>query len=231
MTASAGSGNSSPATRRFPLHPRLGRPEHLVAWLDGGFGEPVRDAWPVDGDFALGVWAAGIRTAHPEAVTAAVFPCHGGEDASGHPSVDGEADGDWLSTSRDVARIAATGDGRSFMGDTTPTSLRSLRQWVIGLLGRLDYPVDDAALVVSELATNVERHGRSWLIVDLFERDLDLLVAVTDPSPERLPELYQVGVEEPSGRGLLVVASVAQRWGVVIRPVSKTVWATIRRTP
>ncbi|MFF3390853.1 ATP-binding protein [Streptomyces sp. NPDC002669] len=56
-----------------------------------------------------------------------------------------------------------------------------------------------------------------------------LRVAVSDPWGERLP----VPREECYGRGLLIVASIADRWGVESRTVGKTVFAelALRRGP
>ncbi|MBO8195722.1 ATP-binding protein [Streptomyces oryzae] len=91
-----------------------------------------------------------------------------------------------------------------------------------------------AALIVAELAANAVRHcgniGRDFrLHLDL--REGVLRVEVTDaradkPLPPGTPRLP--GDEEESGRGLLLVDAVADRWGVRMNDaVTKTLWAEL----
>lgn len=88
------------------------------------------------------------------------------------------------------------------------------------------------AHVVAELAANAATHGR------VPGRDIELRlllmadvvrVEVTDtrgesgpPEAPRLPD-----DEAESGRGLVLVAALAVRWGVDARSVGKTVWALV----
>lgn len=107
---------------------------------------------------------------------------------------------------------------------------RLVREWGFpGLAG-------DAALLVSELATNALLHGavRGRLLrVRLTLTAATLRVAVSDPWGERLPVPREATSEECYGRGLLIVASIADRWGVESRTVGKTVFAelALRRGP
>ncbi|MEU2539379.1 ATP-binding protein [Streptomyces iakyrus] len=92
------------------------------------------------------------------------------------------------------------------------------------------------ALVVGELAANAVRHGR----VPGREFGLRLVldraagvprVEVTDAaSAKRLPAIAPPSFPEgESGRGLLLVDALAERWGSTARsPVGKTVWAELR---
>lgn len=92
-----------------------------------------------------------------------------------------------------------------------------------------------AALVLSELVSNAVRHTRSRSIRILVDRpaDLRLYVAVIDREPLRLPVLR---VPEPgalNGRGLVLVADLAERWGYDRlgsgpRPWGKRCWAELR---
>ena len=59
---------------------------------------------------------------------------------------------------------------------------------------------EDAALVVSELATNAITHARRPFVVRVLLRPGRARVEVSDP--------------DESGRGLFVVAAVARSWGV-----------------
>ncbi|MEU7027713.1 ATP-binding protein [Streptomyces sp. NPDC046275] len=94
-----------------------------------------------------------------------------------------------------------------------------------------------AVLIVAELAANAVLHGR------VRGRDFQvglafgpvtgaLRLTVTDTRGERLPilasEAETVPPDRDSGRGLLLVAALADRWGVEpYAPSGKTVWAEI----
>lgn len=86
--------------------------------------------------------------------------------------------------------------------------------------------VDDAQLVVTELVTNAILHTESPCTVSLQLSDSALHIAVTDHGlgfPERQPfDLHREG-----GRGLLIVSSLADAWGVEPVDQGKTVWATL----
>ncbi|MFG2804149.1 ATP-binding protein [Streptomyces massasporeus] len=100
----------------------------------------------------------------------------------------------------------------------------------------LPYESDPAraiALVTAELASNAVRHGS--LPGRDFRLTLQILpdrfrVEVTDTRPERLPPpVTPQPADETSGRGLLLVAAYADRWGRTVRDAyTKTVWAEVR---
>lgn len=79
--------------------------------------------------------------------------------------------------------------------------------------------VDDAVLVVSELATNAVRHSLSgadggWFLVVLGFGDDLVRIEVIDQGGEREPRLCDVTEQEEGGRGLVLVAGCAKDWGV-----------------
>lgn len=94
-----------------------------------------------------------------------------------------------------------------------------------------DPAVSDAVLLVSELATNVVRHG------PLLEREFEVAVTaladgscLIEVSDEGLlePRLRVVGEREETGRGLHLVENIAAAWGVWGRGWhGKTVWALV----
>ncbi|GEB61213.1 ATP-binding protein [Streptomyces gardneri] len=94
------------------------------------------------------------------------------------------------------------------------------------------YGVTEAATqVVAELATNAATHGRiagrSFRLA-LVTHDDVLRIEVTDTRGENLPRLQPTYPEGDSGRGLLLVEALADRWGVGLGPVPrKTVWAEL----
>ncbi|WP_432111096.1 ATP-binding protein [Streptomyces sp. YPW6] len=88
----------------------------------------------------------------------------------------------------------------------------------------------DAALLVSELASNALLHGaiRGRLFrVHLTLTAHVLRIAVSDPRGERLPGVRQPGADDCYGRGLLIVAQLADDWGVEPDTVGKTVFAEL----
>ncbi len=204
-------------------------PDHLLVWLRGHIhtdDDRVIDDRRLGDGFSLSAWVREVRDGYPDAILGATFPSLPMVDGSGRT----EAPEDWLELTRTAAGTDAGGDHRSFTGDTTPTSLRALRRWTVSKVQGRGFPVDDVVLAVSELATNVERHGGKWLTVDVVDRGETLVLAVTDPAVERFPEPRDAGPDETAGRGLLVVASLATRWGLIVRSSHKTVWAAFQRS-
>jgi len=94
-----------------------------------------------------------------------------------------------------------------------------------------DQALADAILLVSELATNVVRHGplleREFEVAVTALADGSCLIEVSDEGrPE--PRLRLVGEWEESGRGLHLVENIAAAWGVWSRGHhGKTVWALV----
>ncbi|UUU33892.1 ATP-binding protein [Streptomyces sp. CA-210063] len=111
-----------------------------------------------------------------------------------------------------------------------PGSVPLARRRTTRLITEWGYPhlAGDAALVVSELATNALLHGslRDRLIrVRLTVTATTLRVEVSDPCGERLPEPRTADDADQFGRGLLLVAALADQWGCDPRIVGKTVYA------
>lgn len=80
------------------------------------------------------------------------------------------------------------------------------------------------------MATNALLHGaiRGRLFrVHLTLTEFVLRVAVSDPRGERLPCLRQPDGDDRYGRGLLIVAQLADRWGVEPRTVGRSVFAEL----
>ncbi|MFE3637955.1 ATP-binding protein [Streptomyces sp. NPDC059168] len=100
---------------------------------------------------------------------------------------------------------------------------------------RYDTPTHDAVeLIVGELAANAVTHGRvpgRDAALRLYRRDGEgrVRIEVSDTCGERLPVVRDAGSEEDGGRGLVLVAALAEEWGVAPRPAApgKTVWAVV----
>ncbi|MFF8271329.1 ATP-binding protein [Streptomyces sp. NPDC016562] len=97
----------------------------------------------------------------------------------------------------------------------------TLRAW--GATERLD----DMLLCVSELATNALRYGvprgRGYLLRLFGFEDGTVRVEVHDSGPG-LSRL----TGRPLGRGLTLVAGLADAWGVLPRAPGKVVWCELR---
>ena len=91
-----------------------------------------------------------------------------------------------------------------------------------------------AERIVAELAANAAIHGRVQgrdfrLALSFDEARGILRIEVADTRGEKLPALGPTrSPDSESGRGLLLVAALADRWGTEPRhPVGKTVWAEL----
>jgi serine phosphatase RsbU (regulator of sigma subunit)/anti-sigma regulatory factor (Ser/Thr protein kinase) len=85
--------------------------------------------------------------------------------------------------------------------------------------------IPDAELVISELVTNAVRYSRGNIGLRLVLGD-GLFCEVRDHSAA-LPRLREVGEDEESGLGLLVVSQVASRWGTRRTSEGKVVWCEL----
>ncbi|MGI5356373.1 ATP-binding protein [Streptomyces sp. CA-252508] len=88
-----------------------------------------------------------------------------------------------------------------------------------------------AAQVVAELAANAATHGRvagrSFRLALLCDGGV-LRVEVTDTRADDLPHRRPPAPDAESGRGLLLVEALADRWGAGAGPApQKTVWAEL----
>lgn len=112
---------------------------------------------------------------------------------------------------------------RSFRGEAT--ELGAVRQFVVDTLLRWgqDRHLENASIVVSELATNAIMHARSDFIVSMSSGDGSFRLSVRDASTT-LPSVRAPLPTMMSGRGLLLIGVLAQRWGTQIIGDGKVVW-------
>jgi anti-sigma regulatory factor (Ser/Thr protein kinase) len=103
------------------------------------------------------------------------------------------------------------------------------RRFVSDLLQRLEHSalLEDAKLVVSELATNAVIHARSSFTVEVHSRGTGVRLSVRDASPTK-PTLGNCDALAGSGRGLRLIDMLAANWGVELADDGKTVWAELR---
>jgi anti-sigma regulatory factor (Ser/Thr protein kinase) len=119
--------------------------------------------------------------------------------------------------------------------DCDASQVARARTWVHGELAeRLPMPassevVEDAVLVVSELLTNAIRAGCDFVTVGLALGTDSVRLGVSDDAPG-LPMLRAAMPHDNAGRGLPIVSTLAQDWGVEPRDSDdsrKEVWAVL----
>jgi PAS domain S-box-containing protein len=91
---------------------------------------------------------------------------------------------------------------------------------------------DDAALLVTEVATNALRHGGPG--VDLWVRSPaagGLRVELIDGRSDALPRARQPTLDAEGGRGLLIVGALARAWGSERLSAGKCVWFELDALP
>jgi anti-sigma regulatory factor (Ser/Thr protein kinase) len=91
--------------------------------------------------------------------------------------------------------------------------------------------IDTVELLVSELTANVVKHvgGRASLRI---VRTGDVIrIEVYDANPTQAPMERDVDVDSTTGRGLLLVSSLATAWGYDRDSEQKCTWAEIDVTP
>ncbi|MGW0826630.1 ATP-binding protein [Streptomyces sp. NPDC002845] len=99
-----------------------------------------------------------------------------------------------------------------------------LANW--GLVGELS---TDVVVVTTEYVTNAVRHCRvtfAQVEVSVSIQGDRLLLEVSDPDKEKVPEQRASVQQDEGGRGLTVVAALAEHWGYDLRRFTKCAWAT-----
>ncbi|NJP48811.1 SpoIIE family protein phosphatase [Streptomyces sp. SBST2-5] len=103
------------------------------------------------------------------------------------------------------------------VGQVRAAVLRKLAEWDLDELGFT------TELILSELVTNAIRYGGSPIRVRML-RDRQLICEVFDGSSTS-PHLRYATMTDEGGRGLFLVAQLAERWGTRYLPAGKVIWA------
>ncbi|GAA5069912.1 ATP-binding SpoIIE family protein phosphatase [Streptomyces similanensis] len=117
-------------------------------------------------------------------------------------------------------------------GSARTLARATLAEWRGRGLAVPDRLADDVMVVVSELVTNAVVHaGTDVEMVCRLEPETGAcVVEVSDQHPSRAPRDHRAPTpyEPPEyGRGLRLVAALAEAWGITYRPGVKTVWARL----
>lgn len=117
--------------------------------------------------------------------------------------------------------------------DRDAASVALLRRYVCGTLAMEGVDSWAAELVVSELGTNAVDHGTGDRMAVLVAGDDERIrLEVVDGGGGGTPHVCtEAGEEDERGRGMRLVAALAEEWGVRNRPGDITVWAELAREP
>ncbi|MGX1310131.1 serine phosphatase RsbU (regulator of sigma subunit)/PAS domain-containing protein/anti-sigma regulatory factor (Ser/Thr protein kinase) [Streptomyces calvus] len=126
-----------------------------------------------------------------------------------------------------VARTRALGADRiadwqvppdpAAVGEVRAAVIRKLAEW------GLDELAFATELILSELVTNALRYGGTPIRVRVLH-DRNLICEVYDSSSTS-PHLRYATMTDEGGRGLFLVAQLAERWGTRYLPAGKVIWA------
>lgn len=129
-----------------------------------------------------------------------------------------------------LGTVAAAVDTAKARLSPEPWSASAARRFVDETLGRweCDDVLDTVSLLVSELVTNAVLHARSEIEVSVHLLADRLRIEVGDASDDFVRRRAAAD-DEGSGRGMMMVETLAQAWGVDVRPGGKVVWFELAR--
>ena len=112
-------------------------------------------------------------------------------------------------------QLASVRAGRHFVRDT-------LLEWDLERL------VEDAELGVSELVANAVRYAKTDVLIKV-SADTQVTIAVVDRDPVLHRPVHPTPDDllAESGRGLRIVAAVADDWGIEARTGGKSIWFSL----
>ena len=115
--------------------------------------------------------------------------------------------------------------------DPRPESVRAARDFARAVLEPLGTDrVESAALCTSELVTNAIRYGAPPIFLSVRDDLGRVTIAVSDGSSDELIS-RNPGPYDSRGRGIRIVAEVADAWGVDALPTGKRVWCRLDVLP
>lgn len=137
-----------------------------------------------------------------------------------HPGADGAAIAEQPSVTELTASFPAE---RESPGRARRLAACELRRW-----GHDEELVNEAILVLSELASNAVIHACSRFAIRVQSHDSLLRVAVQDQCPALATANGARGLQVRAPHGLAVIQALATQWGVEDTADGKIVWAELR---
>jgi anti-sigma regulatory factor (Ser/Thr protein kinase) len=115
--------------------------------------------------------------------------------------------------------------------EPAPSSVAAARRFAQAVLEAGGASDDDWTVtqIVSELATNAVVHAGSPFVVSISCDEARIRVSVTDRRPLARATVRRFSNQSTTGRGLRLVQSLGQAWGVDQTDTAKTVWCELRR--
>ena len=110
-------------------------------------------------------------------------------------------------------------------GELAASSARRIVEDNLTEWGAGEEVVSDVVLMASELVTNAMMHGRSPIDLLLRSNGSQIILEVQDRGAYR-PRRLQPSDDDERGRGLHIVAQLADQWGSRSTTNGKSVWAT-----
>jgi anti-sigma regulatory factor (Ser/Thr protein kinase) len=122
---------------------------------------------------------------------------------------------------------AAWGE-RSEVFVPVPEAIGAVRRFVTSVLELWgeNHLVSDAAIVISEMATNAVMHADSPFRTVIARSAGVVRLAIEDVGPG-LVERHSATREDMGGRGVAIVEALSRRWGCDASPEGKIVWAEL----
>jgi anti-sigma regulatory factor (Ser/Thr protein kinase) len=130
----------------------------------------------------------------------------------------------------DTGRLLQAQPGSATAFKAKETAVSAARAYIEEALEacELTHLMDDAKLIVSELVTNAIRYTTDVVVVQWsVSEDAEFVIEVGDSAPE-LPEIATDDALSLHGRGLVIVAAVADDWGAHRIEGGKITWATLK---
>ena len=141
----------------------------------------------------------------------------------------------WPDRAEAFAALGAPDHGHQLRLDLEPVlgAARRARELVTEACARWDCPelAGPACIVLTEMVNNVVAHAQTPMTVMLARQDDRMSVAVRDHSATIPRFTGPVAPTSYGGRGLLLIDSVASRWGNLKLDHGKVVWALLQADP
>jgi CheY-like chemotaxis protein/anti-sigma regulatory factor (Ser/Thr protein kinase) len=127
----------------------------------------------------------------------------------------------------DVGRTARRNVSARFESDvrSVPLAREFVRRWLQDC--GASHLLDEASLIVTELATNAVLHADSPYEVRLSRTEGVVRIEVAD-GDAGTPEPQPFSAVAESGRGIVIVSAIAASWGIDAQPRGKVTWAELR---
>jgi DNA-binding response OmpR family regulator/serine phosphatase RsbU (regulator of sigma subunit)/anti-sigma regulatory factor (Ser/Thr protein kinase) len=128
-----------------------------------------------------------------------------------------------------LTELPRPGDRTTRFVPSRQSAVRDARSYTLARLAPWRLPTrvcDDVVLLVSELVTNAVVHGRAPIELRLRHTGTHVLIEVCDGATF-LPRKLRPTADDEHGRGLQLVARVADRWGTRPTVDGKSVWCLV----